>query len=260
MFDKNDMRKYSQQIMAVVLSLCLPLSAAIADEDPDSWKEDLDNIRGLVKPVKTATLSSEIPGRINKLPFTLGDAFKKGQSLVQFDCSLYNAELAAARAELEAEQKKHENNLKLLALNAISKIEVDISASDVKKADAEKQMAEVRVRRCVIRAPYDGRVIETMVNVHESVGPDQDLLSILNDKQLEIELIVPSGWLTWLQKGVGFRFLVDETGKDYKAKVAQLGASVDPVSQTIRVKGVFESDAGEILSGMSGTARFKDPD
>jgi membrane fusion protein, multidrug efflux system len=254
------MRKSIQQFIAIILSSCLCLPLLWAADDSDAWKDDLNNIRGLVKPVTSATLSSEIPGRITKLPFKLGDTFNKGQTLIQFDCALYNAELAAARAELEAEQKKHENNLQLLELNAISKIEVDISATDVKKADAEKQIANVRVRRCVISAPYDGRVIETAVHEHESVGPDQALLSILSDKQLEIELIVPSSWLTWLQRGTEFQFLIDETSRDYKAKVAQLGASVDPVSQTIRVKGVFESDASNVLSGMSGTARFKDPD
>ncbi len=253
------MTKIIQKISVFFLLLGLHFSALAAGEISDTWDKDINNIRGLVKPVTSATLSSEILGRITKLPFHMGDAFKKGNALVQFDCSLHNAELAASRAELDAEKKKHENNLQLLALNAISKIEVDISATNVKKADAEKQIALVRVRRCVIKAPYDGRVIETLVNEHESVGPDQPLLSILSDKQLEIELIVPSGWLTWLKKGVEFHFLIDETGRSHQAKVAQLGASVDPVSQTIRVKGQFQSDINEVLSGMSGTAKFRIP-
>ena len=219
---------------------------------------DLNNIRGLVKPYKTATLSSGIMGKIIKIPYRMGDVFKKGQSLVQFDCALNNAEYAAAKASLNAETKKYENNLKLLDLNAASQIEVDISESNVKQAEAELQMAKVRVDRCVIKAPYDGRVIETRVNEHESVSPDLPLITILSDQQLEIELIVPSTWLNWLEPDVEFDFRVDETGKDYKAKVAQLGASVDPVSQTIRVKGVFVDMADRVLSGMSGTARFRE--
>ncbi len=253
------MQKYIQQLTTVILLSCLPLTMITAGEDSGVWDDSLNNIRGLVKPVTRATLSSEISGRIISLPFKMGDRFKKGQLLVQFDCSLYKAELAAARAQLEAEKKKHENNLQLLELNAISKIEVDISAVEVKKADAEKQISSVRAQRCVIKAPYDGRVMELAVHEHESVGTDQPLLSILNDNQLEIELIVPSNWLTWLQREVEFKFLIDETGQDYNAAVAQLGASVDPVSQTIRVKGVFKSDAGNVLSGMSGTARFRIP-
>ena len=253
------MQKTNQKLLAHFLVLLILSPLTIAAQDSESWNNPLSNIRGLVKPITSATLSSEIIGRIVKLPFKSGDSFKKGQLLVQFDCSLYDAELAAARAHLEAEQKKHENNQQLLTLNAISKIEVEISAVDVKKAEAEKQIANVRVRRCIIRAPYDGRVMEIVAHEYESVGPDKGLLSILSDKQLEIELIVPSNWLTWLQRGTGFQFLIDETDKNYKANVAQLGASVDPVSQTIRVLGVFESAVDDVLSGMSGTATFREP-
>ena len=249
----------NRHLVGVIFFSFLLVGISVAAQDINDWQNELGNIRGLVKPVTSATFTSEIPGRIIRLPFKMGDRFKKGQILVQIDCSLHNAELAAAKAELEAEKKKHENNLQLLALNAISKIETDISGTNVKKADAEKQIASVRVRRCVIYAPYDGRVIETAVNEHESVGLDQNLLSILSDKQLEIELIVPSAWLNWLQRGVEFQFHVDETKKEYKARVWQLGASVDPVSQTIRVKGKFESHAGNVLSGMSGTAIFSEP-
>ena len=175
------------------------------------------------------------------------------------DCSLYNAEHAAATAEYQAEVKRYENNQKLLELNATSKIEVEISEATVKKARAERDIAGVRVNRCRIRAPYDGRVIDTMVNVQESVGPDQDLISILSDTSLEIELIVPSVWLNWLEEGVEFKFRVDETRQVYNAVVSQLGAAVDPVSQTIRVKGRFQSKPDRVLSGMSGTASFSEP-
>jgi len=242
------------------LLLVFAVPPAIAGGTADPLANQLNDIRGLVKPVTNATLSSGISGQITHMPFSMGDAFKKGDVLVEFDCALYNAELAAAAATLDAEEKKYRNSLQLLKLNATSQIEVDIAAANVEKAEAEKQMAGVRVDRCKINAPYDGRVIETSVHEYESVTPDQKVISILNDSKLEIELIVPSTWLTWLRRGVEFQFAIDETGGDYLARVAQLGASVDPVSQTIRVKGIFVSVTDEVLSGMSGTARFKGPD
>ncbi len=245
--------------IARVLCFSFVIVMSVSAQDLRPLDSDLSNIRGLVRPVTKATLSSEISGRITKVPFRLGDSFKKGQVLVQFDCSLYNAELAAANANLDAEKKQFENNQQLLQLNAISKIETDISETIVKKAEAERQIANVRVSRCTIHAPYDGRVIDVSVNEHESVSMDQDLLSILSDKTLEIELIVPSIWLNWLKRKTSFQFHVDETRQRYQAHVSQLGASVDPVSQTIRVKGKFETTPTNVLSGMSGTAVFTEP-
>jgi RND family efflux transporter MFP subunit len=227
---------------------------AIADEN--SIHNDIDNIRGLVKPTTKAILSSQISARIIKIPFKDGDKFKQGQLLIKFDCDLYKADLASANAEYEAQLKRFDNNKQLLALNAISNIEVDISEAETKKAKAEVQIKNIRVSRCTIKAPYDGRVIEIIVNEHESVAVDQELISILNDKNLDIELIAPSKWLAWIKTGAEFSFLLDETEKEYKANVKQIGAVVDPVSQTIRLKGVFEETTDDVLSGMSGTARF----
>ena len=226
----------------------------IADEN--SVHNDIGNIRGLVKPTTKAVLSSQLSARIIKIPFKEGDRFKQGQLLIKFDCDLYKADLASANAGYEAQQKRFDNNKQLLALNAISNIDVEISEAETKQAKAEVQIKNIRVSRCTIKAPYDGRVIDIIVNEHESVAADQELISILNDKNLDIELIVPSKWLTWLKADADFSFLLDETEKEYKASVKQIGAVIDPVSQTKRLMGIFKGTTDDVLSGMSGTARF----
>lgn len=217
-----------------------------------------DNVRGLIKPVEKAVISSEIRGKITDIPFKSGDAFKKGDLLVSFDCSFYRADMASADAAYKSKQKVYENNKQLLALNAISDIDVDISRSEVEMARAERTMRAIRVNQCKIKAPYSGRVIELAVSEHETVPAEKELLSILNDSDLEIELIVPSNWLNWLTVNETFSFQIDETGKTLDAKVSKMGAVVDPVSQTIKLTGKFDDQQfGDVLSGMSGTALFK---
>ena len=139
-----------------------------------------ESIRGLVKPVQAAILSSEIPATIISMPFQAGESFKMGDVLVGFDCNMNQANLAAARAEYEARSKKNENNQQLLKLNAISNIEVEISAAEVKKAAAEVRINQIRVERCQIKAPYNGRVIDTLANEFESVETDTDRLPIIS--------------------------------------------------------------------------------
>ncbi len=229
-----------------------------ADEDLFGNGIVADNVRGLIKPVEKAIISSEIAGKINSISFKSGEVFKKGEVLVSFDCSFYRADMASADAAYKSKQKVYENNKQLLALNAISDIDVDISKSEVEMARAERTMRTIRVNQCKIKAPYDGRVIELAVNEHERVPADKEILSILNDKNLEIELIVPSNWLNWLTVGEAFAFQVDETGKTLDAKVSKIGAVVDPVSQTIKLTGKFDDQRLiDVLSGMSGTALFK---
>ncbi|GJM17478.1 MAG: hypothetical protein DHS20C13_28050 [Thermodesulfobacteriota bacterium] len=229
-----------------------------ADDDLFSNGIVANNVRGLIKPVQKAIISSEIAGKINNIPFKAGDSFKKGDQLVSFDCSFYRADLASAEAAYQSKQKIYENNKQLLVLNAMSDIDVLISKAEVEMTRAEKTMRAIRVSQCKIKAPYSGRIIEVAVNEHETVPADKEILSILNDSELEIELIVPSNWLNWLSIGESFSFLIDETGKALDGKVSKTGAVVDPVSQTIKLIGKFkETQLEGVLSGMSGTAQFK---
>lgn len=226
-------------------------------ENLDNAAADLNTIRGVVKPTSQAILSSQIEGRISRLPFKDGQRFKKGNTLVLLDCARYEAQLAAATAEHDARRKTLGNNLRLSRLNAIAKLELDLSKAEVRKAVAAVQVARVNVRSCRLKAPFAGRVVKVLVNEHENVFPNDQLLSILDDSRLEIELILPSKALAWLKRGTPFQFTVDETGLVHDAKVDEVGASVDPVSQTIRVIGVFKGFPNNVLAGMSGTATFR---
>ena len=217
---------------------------------------DLDTIRGIIKPAVSATISSDIQARITHLPFKDGQRFKKGQTLVQFDCQKYQAELDAARAEYEARKKTLENNLEMASLNAIGQLEVEIAKVDVKKSIAAINIATINTQHCTIHSPFSGRVMKMLVHQYESVNPYDELLSILDDSRFEIELILPSSSIAWLKKGMQFQFTIDETTQTHTATVTELGASIDPVSQTIRISGVFKRKPKSVLSGMSGSAIF----
>lgn len=217
-------------------------------------------IRGVVTASAEALISSQIEGRVIELPFRLGEAFEEGDTLVAFDCAGFEAELAAAKAESRSARRTHQNHKELAALSAIGALEVEISQAEAEKAQARVDVAEVQTRRCTIRAPYAGRVIASNVNVYESVRSNQELLRILDDGQLEVELIVPSRWVRWLESGTEFRFHVDETDEEIPAHVVRIAAAADPVSQTIRIEAEFPGDTGRMLAGMSGTALFAPPE
>lgn len=226
-----------------------------APKQPSSTAE-LRTIRGVVKATAQATLASQVQGRIKRLPVKEGQRFKRGAVLVALDCSMYQAELASARAEHRGKKKTYENNLQLAEHQAVGHLELDISKAEVDKALAAVKAAQVNVNGCTVRAPFPGRVVRTIVNEHENVFPNDQLISLLDDSRLEIELILPSKSLAWLAVGTPFEYTIDETGQRYAAKVRDIGANVDPASQTVRVKGLFQKKPRNVLAGMSGTAKF----
>ena len=98
-----------------------------------------------------------------------------------------------------------------------------------------------------------------MANRYEYVTPGQPLLQVIDDLNLHLQLLVSSRWLKWLKEGALFQVRIDETGKGYRAVVTTIGARVDPVSQTMEIRGTIEGNHPELLAGMSGTARFSLP-
>jgi membrane fusion protein, multidrug efflux system len=85
------------------------------------------------------------------------------------------------------------------------------------------------------------------------------LLDVLDDHVLEIELIAPSRWLSWLKPGYAFQVNIDETEKTYPARITRIGGRVDPVSQSIKVIGEIDGDAPDLMAGMSGRATMTPP-
>jgi len=218
--------------------------------------------RALIEPRAEAILSSEIGGRILELPVDAGERFAKGDVLVAFDCSFHQAELRAARAELTRAARTLDNKQQLARLNSIGQLEVALAEADVAKARAQVQTRQLYVDRCRLTAPYDGRVVERPVNAYETVGKDQELLSVIAEGGLKVRLIVPSRWLAWLEPGQRFELMIDETGGSHAAEVTTIGARIDPVSQTLPLEGKLldtEREAPRLLPGMSGTARFDPP-
>jgi len=216
-------------------------------------------IRALLVPQNQSVLSSQMAGRITAIPVGHGDSFKRGQTLVRFDCALTHAEHLKARAEVTAAQKTHESNLQLKEHNAVSNLEIDLSKARLDKAYADLARTQAMMGMCEIRAPFNGRVVKIRANPYENVTLGQPLMEVLDDSKLKMQVYVPSAWLKWLKPGTGFEVKIDETGGRYPAKVTAIGARVDAVSQTLEIEAEVTGRHNELLAGMSGVAEFPVP-
>ncbi len=216
-------------------------------------------IRGVVRALNTASISTDLQVPIKILNFRKGQGFKKGVTLVTFDCARFQAERMVLLAERKVQALSVDNNLSLFKLNAIGQFDLEISKAKLSKADAEVNRMDVRLKNCVVKAPFDGQVAVTETYQYETPKAGVPFIKIIETSKLEIDFIVPSKWLAWMKTGTKFSFRIDETGKTYEGRVLRLGASVDPVSQTIEVRGQFSGKTDQLFSGMSGAANFDRP-
>jgi len=212
--------------------------------------------RGLLKSLGKIEYRTDLRARIAKTPLREGEQFSRDDVLIEFDCERYHAELKAAKAGANAAWIDYNSKKRLLTHQAIGKDEVRLAAAQASKASAEVEVREVINAECVITAPFDGRVVALNASAKEYPPTDQSILTILDDRQLEVEMVVPSNWLTWVKKGQAFDYVVDETRSLVSAKIDRIGAEVDPISQTVKIFSILAVEDRNILAGMSGTATF----
>ena len=94
---------------------------------------------------------------------------------------------------------------------------------------------------------------------HQFAQVGKEVLEIIDDQNLEIAFLVPSKWIMWLKTDYKFMFKVNETGKEYAARVIQRGAKVDAVSRSIVMIGETIKRHPELVPGMSGFVRIEPP-
>jgi membrane fusion protein (multidrug efflux system) len=237
-----------------------PLVKASAAPAPSTKPAmERQEIRAQLLPRRYTTIAAEIGAKVSRLPVAEGNAFKAGQLLVSFDCSLQQAQLQKAQAELDGTEQTLKSNQRLAELNSVGQLELDLSRSAVGKAKAELGANRAVLGKCGVAAPFAGRVAEQKVREQQYVQPGQALLDIIDDSVLELEFLVPSSWLSWLRVGGKFEVQIDETRKSYPAKFIRIGARVDPVSQSVKVTAAIDGKFSELIAGMSGRVQVTPP-
>jgi RND family efflux transporter MFP subunit len=216
-------------------------------------------MRAQLVPREFTELAGELAGRIDHINTKIGDHFKKGDVLVVFDCSIENAAVAKARATATQADKTYAINQRLLALKSIGELELEVSAAEVGKSRADLAAAEATQSKCTIVAPFTGVTVDQKAREFQYAAPGQALLDIIDDRDLDVEFVVPSRWLAWLKPGYTFQVEIGETGKSYPARVTRLGGRVDAVSQSIRLFGEITAAAPELMAGMSGKVDIAPP-
>jgi membrane fusion protein, multidrug efflux system len=245
------------QKLALLLCVLLGVSTHSAAKNISLDNSVQMPVRGVVRSANEAIISTDLSALITKVGFKEGEKFNTGDLLIALDCRRLHAELASAKAHHREMKVASTASLFLKKRNASSSQDVEITRAKTDQAQAKIEAILAQIDRCKIIAPYDGRVAELGVHQHEMSVAGKPLLTIVSHQQPKMELIVPSTWLRWLKAGARFRFHVDETDRQHIGQITRLGASVDTVSQTIKVFARFVNSTPDILPGMSGTAEFQ---
>ena len=172
--------------------------------------------QGMAQPSTQSTLIPEVSGKVISVSpkFDEGGFFKAGEQLIELDRVDYETALVVAKsaeaqartllAEEQARADQAAEDWKALGRPgtasdlALRKPQLAQARAAVEARSAEVVKAQRDVDRTVIRAPYDGQVLEQSINVGQFVSPGTTLGKVFSTDYFEVRLPLPERDLRFL--------------------------------------------------------------
>lgn len=232
---------------------------------------------GYLTTEKTVNLVARVNGTLQSVSYAPGGRVKKGQLLFVIEPTLYNdkvaqaeAELKTAQAQLEYARNNYSRMKEAVKSDAVSQIQVLQSESSVTEgvaavsnAEAALSTARTNLGYCYVRAPFDGTISKSTVDIGSYVGGSLQpvtLTTIYKDDQMYAYFNVADN--QWLEMSMNNqqptkdlpKKIMVQLGKEgtesYPATLDYLSPNVDLNTGTLMVRANFDNPQGVLKSGL----------
>ena len=206
---------------------------------------------GNLKSNESVVMRPETAGRIAAVNFKDGAIVAKGAVLVTLDAAVQEAELQQARANLALARSNHKRNQELLEKKFVTAQALDNSAATLKVQEAAVQLAEAKVGRMRIKAPFTGMVGLRNVSVGDYVKEGQDLINIEDIGTLRVDFKLPETYLGRVIKGQLVEVSTDALpGEQFTAVLDAVDPMVDQNGRAISSRARLDNATGKLRPGM----------
>ncbi len=292
------------KLIKIIVAIAIIFGAYQGLEYMKAQKPQVEE-KEVIRPVKTVTLSNNgeggiwkyygtlqggrrvdlsfrVSGPIRQIAVDKGASVKKGQLLATLDPRDYQTRLKQAQstqAQTKAEFENAEANFKryenLYKKNVIPKstydtykTQMDVAKSALNAAIAATSAVRDSLRDTELRAPFDGVIIDRMVENFQDITAKQTIFSLQDISMLEVVFNVPDNDVIWASRAWASRpdDLVDVITAKFDAipnrvfplQVKEIVMQADRNTNTFPVTAVMPQQKDvALLPGMTATVEVE---
>ena len=232
----------------------LPVETALAA--PQSITDEAAAV-GTLRSNESVVLRPETAGRIASIGFKDGVPVARGTVLVALDAATQEAELQQAKANHALAVTNFKRTEELLAKKFISQQSLDTTAANLKGQEAAVALAEAKLAKTRIRAPFAGVVGIREVSVGDYVKEGADLINLEDIRTLKLDFRLPELYLSRLQKGQAVEVSVDALpNQAFKAVLDAVDPLVDANGRAISLRARLDNPELKLRPGMFARVRL----
>jgi membrane fusion protein (multidrug efflux system) len=215
------------------------------------------NAVGTLLSNESVLIRPEVAGRITRLNFSDGKKVDKGQLLVAFDATVNQAEVRQAQAELNIARANFDRNADLARQKFVSDRARDESQANVQVLEARLALAQARLSKLEIRAPFSGVVGIRTVSVGDFVKDGADLVNLVDISSVKVDFRVPERYVDAARPGQAIEVMLDALpGQVFHARVDAVDPTIDSNGRSALLRGRIENGDGRLKPGMFARVRL----
>ncbi|WP_028354860.1 efflux RND transporter periplasmic adaptor subunit [Bordetella petrii] len=206
---------------------------------------------GSLRSDESVMLRPEVAGRIQHIDFQEGQPVERGQVLVRLDDSVPRAELAQAQANLALAQSHYRRAVDLQGRGFVSRQARDEAASNLKVQQAAAALAQARLDKMTIRAPFAGIAGLRSMSVGDYVDQGQDLAPLEAIDPLKVDFRVPEMYFSRVQVGQALTVRLDAMpGEEREGRVYAVSPLVDAGGRSVLLRATVANPDARLRPGM----------
>ena len=216
---------------------------------------------GTIVSLKRAEISSRLTGYVRQVDVQAGDKVHAGQHLLTIDSSDVRGNLQQAHAGLNQAQAVYadaDTNFKrytaLFPQGAVSRMQLDAAEREYHTAQAQLasakaalRMAQAEIGYADVTAPFNGVVVEKLVDPGDLATPGKPLIVVEDEHDLEIQSYAPDDVYAALHRGEKLSFSLGTAS--YTGELRSVVAAADAQTHTHLMR-ISIPDGSSFTSGL----------
>ncbi|PKN17427.1 MAG: efflux transporter periplasmic adaptor subunit [Deltaproteobacteria bacterium HGW-Deltaproteobacteria-6] len=228
-----------------------PVTVTAAKAELKVWQPQL-RVVGSLRAVRGVDVTCEISGLVRRIHFQPGQNIRAGELLVELNADSDVAQMHSLAAAAELAKIVYDRDVRQYAASAVSRAVLDADEADLKSKRALLAQQQALVAKKSIRAPFDGRLGISMVNLGQYLNAGDKIVTLQSLDALYGNFYLPQQELGRIKKGQSIIAVSDAyPGRTFQGIITTINPKVDPETRNIQVESVIRNARGELLPGMS---------
>ncbi|MFT4654564.1 MAG: RND family efflux transporter MFP subunit [Kangiellaceae bacterium] len=207
---------------------------------------------GTAQANRSVTLTPSVSDQVTSVRFVPGQLVEKGEIVISLDDRLQDIDLKRTLIRLQDTQRNFKRVQQSVAKGAVTALELDDAETAVKLAEVAHQEAKENKEDRLVRAPFNGIVGLTDVEVGERISPQTEITTLDDRESLFVNFMAPELAVAYLMKKPDV-LLQPWTNRNISltAKITELDSRVNTQDRTIKVRALLENKLDQYRPGMS---------